>query len=283
MPPMILRAKSLEWVFPRPTLVMGIVNVTPDSFSDGGLHAPTSSVVARALRLIEDGAELIDVGGESTRPGAEPVDEAEELRRVIPVIEELAARTTVALSIDTMKPAVARAALAAGASIVNDVAANRPDDSMWRLVAEAGAGYVAMHMQGNPQTMQVAPHYQDVVAEVNAFFGDRLDRLRDAGVNPEHVALDVGIGFGKTVGHNLQLLRAIRSFTRWQRPLLLGVSRKSFIGQVLGASLDERLPGALACAVWAVEEGARIIRTHDVKATVQAVRMIETLRAETSE
>ena len=262
---------------------MGIVNVTPDSFSDGGLHATTSSVVARALRLIEDGAELIDVGGESTRPGAEPVDEAEELRRVIPVIEELAARTTVALSIDTMKPAVARAALAAGASIVNDVAANRPDDSMWRLVAEAGAGYVAMHMQGNPQTMQVAPHYQDVVAEVNAFFGDRLDRLRDAGVNPEHVALDVGIGFGKTVGHNLQLLRAIRSFTRWQRPLLLGVSRKSFIGQVLGASLDERLPGALACAVWAVEEGARIIRTHDVKATVQAVRMIETLRAGTSE
>lgn len=280
---MILRAKSFEWVFPRPALIMGIVNVTPDSFSDGGRHATTDAAVAHALQLIEEGADLIDVGGESTRPGAAFVDEAEELRRVIPVVERLAARTAVALSIDTMKPAVARAALAAGASLVNDVAANRSSDEMWRLVAETRAGYVAMHMQGTPQTMQVAPHYGDVVAEVNAFFGERLDRIQEAGVSLEQVALDVGIGFGKALEHNLQLLRAVRSFTRWQRPLLVGVSRKSFIGQALGAPLADRLAGALACAVWAVESGVQIIRTHDVKATTQAVRMIEKLRAGISE
>ena len=280
---MIFRAKSFEWVFPRPALIMGIVNVTPDSFSDGGRHATMDAAVAHALKLVEQGAGLIDVGGESTRPGAAAVTEAEELRRVIPVIQQLSAQTTVALSIDTMKPAVARAALAAGASLVNDVAANREDDSMWRLVGEARAGYVAMHMQGTPQTMQVAPHYEDVVAEVKAFFGERLERLADAGVNPEQVALDVGIGFGKTLEHNLQLLRAVGSFTRWQRPLLVGVSRKSFIGQLLGVPLDERLAGSLACVAWAVEAGVQIIRTHDVKATVQAVRMIEKLQAGTSE
>ena len=280
---MIFRAKSFEWVFPRPALIMGIVNVTPDSFSDGGRHATMDAAVAHALKLVEQGAGLIDVGGESTRPGAAAVTEAEELRRVIPVIQQLSAQTTVALSIDTMKPAVARAALAAGASLVNDVAANREDDSMWRLVGEARAGYVAMHMQGTPQTMQVAPHYEDVVAEVKAFFGERLERLADAGVNPEQVALDVGIGFGKALEHNLQLLRAVGSFTRWQRPLLVGVSRKSFIGQLLGVPLDERLAGSLACVAWAVEAGVQIIRTHDVKATVQAVRMIEKLQAGTSE
>ena len=280
---MILRAKSFEWVFPRPTLIMGIVNVTPDSFSDGGRHATTDAAVAHALQLIEEGADIIDVGGESTRPGAATVDEAEELRRVLPVLEELSARTAVALSIDTMKPAVARAALAAGASLVNDVAANRGSDEMWRLVAETRAGYVAMHMQGTPQTMQTAPRYGDVVADVNAFFGERLERIQAAGVSLEHVVLDVGIGFGKTLEHNLQLLRAVGSFTRWQRPLLLGVSRKSFIGQALGAPLDDRLAGALACAVWAVESGVQIIRTHDVKATAQAVRMIEKLRAGISE
>ena len=280
---MILRAKSFEWVFPRPTLIMGILNVTPDSFSDGGRHATTDAAVTHALQLIEEGADIIDVGGESTRPGAATVDEAEELRRVLPVLEQLSARTAVALSIDTMKPAVARAALAAGASLVNDVAANRASDEMWRLVAETRAGYVAMHMQGTPQTMQTAPRYGDVVAAVNAFFGERLERIQAVGVSLEQVVLDVGIGFGKTLEHNLQLLRAVGSFTRWQRPLLLGVSRKSFIGQALGAPLDDRLAGALACAVWAVESGVQIIRTHDVKATAQAVRMIEKLRAGISE
>ena len=279
----MLRAKSFEWVFPRPALIMGIVNVTPDSFSDGGHHATTDAAVTHALQLIEEGADMIDVGGESTRPGAAIVDEAEELRRELPVLEELSARTDVALSSDTMKPAVARAALAAGASLVNDVAANRASDEMWRLVAETRAGYVAMHMQGTPQTMQTAPRYGDVVADVNAFFGERLERIQAAGVSLEQVVLDVGIGFGKTLEHNLQLLRAIGSFTRWQRPLLLGVSRKSFIGQALGAPLDDRLAGALACAVWAVESGVQIIRTHDVKATAQAVRMIEKLRAGISE
>ena len=280
---MMLRAKSFEWVFPRPALIMGILNVTPDSFSDGGRHATTDAAVAHALQLIEEGADIIDVGGESTRPGAAIVDEAGELRRVLPVLEQLSARTAVALSIDTMKPAVARAALATGASLVNDVAANRASDEMWRLVAETRAGYVAMHMQGTPQTMQTAPRYGDVVADVNAFFGERLERIQAAGVSLEQVVLDVGIGFGKTLEHNLQLLRSIRSFTRWERPLLLGVSRKSFIGQALGAPLDDRLAGALACAVWAVESGVQIIRTHDVKATAQAVRMIEKLRAGISE
>ncbi|MGN6554185.1 MAG: dihydropteroate synthase, partial [Verrucomicrobiota bacterium] len=230
---MILRARQFEFQFPRPALVMGVVNVTPDSFSDGGKFFSTDAAVAHGLELIGQGADILDIGGESTRPHAEPVGEAEELHRVIPVIEQLAAKVNVPISIDTMKPRVAQAALKAGASIVNDIAANREDESMWRLVADAGAGYVCMHMQGSPLTMQAEPVYQDVVAEVNRFFSERLERLNRCGVSSNQVIFDVGIGFGKTLEHNLQLLGALESFKTLKRPLLLGVSRKSFMGKLL--------------------------------------------------
>jgi dihydropteroate synthase len=276
---MILRARQFEFLFPRPTLVMGVVNVTPDSFADGGRYADVEKAVAHGLELVEQGAELLDIGGESTRPGATPVSEAEELHRVIPVIAQLAARVQVPLSIDTMKPAVARAALAAGASIVNDVAANREDDAMWRLVAESGAGYIAMHMQGAPQTMQTQPAYADVTRDVEDFFRDRLQRLNACGVVADQVVFDVGIGFGKTLEHNLQLLATLGSFTKLERPLLLGASRKSFLGRLHPAEAAERLPGSLACACLAVEAGVQIIRTHDVTATVQAVRVTEAILA----
>jgi dihydropteroate synthase len=275
---MLFRARQFEFRFPRPALVMGIVNVTPDSFSDGGKFLDPHAAVAHALELVAQGAEILDIGGESTRPGAEPVSEAEELRRVIPVIEKLAAKTTVALSIDTLKPAVARAALAAGASIVNDVGANREGDAMWKVVAEYHAGYICMHAQGSPQTMQQHPAYADVVREVGEFFSERLTvMLNGTGVAAEQVVLDPGIGFGKTLEHNLQLLAGLRSFRKWRRPLLLGVSRKSFIEKLTGAKLNERLPASLACATLAVVAGVQIIRTHDVAATVQAVRMAEAI------
>ena len=256
---------------------MGVVNVTPDSFSDGGQFCEADEAISHGLDLVQQGAELLDIGGESTRPGAVPVSEAEELRRVIPVIEGLAARTKVPLSIDTMKPAVARAAVAAGASIVNDVAANRTDDAMGRVVAETGAGYVAMHMQGLPQTMQAHPKYADVTREVTDFLNERMRHLNTVGVAAEQVVFDVGIGFGKTLEHNLQLLAALGSFTKLGRPLLLGVSRKSFIGALSGAGVTERLPGSLACTCLAIEAGVQIIRTHDVAETVQTVRMTEAI------
>jgi len=201
------------------------------------------------------------------------------LRRVLPVVEKLSPRIKVPISIDTQKPTVARLALQAGASIINDIAANREDDAMWRVVAESGAGYVAMHMQGTPQTMQTIPQYRDVVAEVGDFFSDQLRRLEAAGVKAEQVILDVGIGFGKTAEHNLQLLAALRSFTKWNRPLLLGVSRKSFISQVTGGELRDRLPGSLACACWGVQAGVQMIRTHDVALTRRALCMTEAIRA----
>jgi dihydropteroate synthase len=276
---MLFRARQFEFVFPRPTLVMGVVNITPDSFSDGGKFLNATAAVDHSLTLVAQGAEILDLGGESTRPGAEPVAEAEELRRVLPVIEQLAGRVKVPISIDTMKPAVARAALAAGASIVNDVGANRDDGLMWQVVAEFKAGYVCMHARGTPRTMQENPVYADVVRAVGRFFEERLRRLSAGGIAADQVVLDVGIGFGKTAEHNLQLLANLRSFTRMARPLLIGVSRKSFIGQLLGAGVNERLPASLACACLAVAAGAQIIRAHDVAETVQAVRMVEAVSA----
>jgi dihydropteroate synthase len=274
-----LHCRQFEFTFPRPALVMGIVNVTPDSFFDGGRFLEAQAAVAHSLQLVEQGAEIIDIGGESTRPGALPVDEDEELRRVLPVIKRLAGQVKVPIAIDTVKPGVARAALDAGASIVNDVAANREDPALWRFVAEAHAGYVCMHMRGTPQTMQANPIYTDVAREVGEFFCERMRRLRDCGVGRDQIILDPGIGFGKTVGHNLQLLGAARGFTGLERPLLVGVSRKSFIGKLLGAELAARLPGALACACMSVAAGVQIIRAHDVAETVQAIRMTEAILA----
>lgn len=279
---MIWRAREFTFHFPRPTLIMGVVNVTPDSFSDGGRFFEPERAVGHALELVAEGADLLDIGGESTRPGAAPVSEAEEMRRVMPVLEALAGKVAVPLSIDTMKPAVARAALKAGASLLNDVAAGRPDPEMWRLAAETGAGYVLMHMQGTPQTMQRNPTYADVVGEVEAFFADRLRRLQAGGVHEEQIVLDVGIGFGKGLEHNLQLLAHLRRFTMAHRPLLLGVSRKGFIGQVTGAApASARLAGSLACICWGVGAGVNLVRVHDVAATRQALRMTEALAAHT--
>jgi dihydropteroate synthase len=274
---MLFCARQFEIRFPRPALVMGIVNVTPDSFSDGGKFLDASAAVKHALKLADEGAEILEVGGESTRPNAKPVSENEELRRVIPVIEKLAAKIKIPLAIDTMKPAVARTALQSGASIVNDVAANRADNLMWKIVAEFRAGYICMHAQGSPQTMQKNPRYKNVVREVGEFFQGQLKKMQTAGVAPEQIIFDPGIGFGKTLEHNLQLLAQLEIFAKLNRPLLLGVSRKSFIEKISGAKLNERLPASLACATLAIESGAQIVRTHDVAATVQALRMAEAI------
>ncbi len=275
---MLLRARQFTFTFPRPALVMGVVNVTPDSFSDGGKFFDPAAAVQHALELIAEGADIIDIGGESTRPQARPVSQAEELRRVLPVIERLMGQVSVPIAIDTLKPAVARAALAAGASIVNDVGARRASAAMRRAVAESGAAYVAVHSRGSPRTMQRRPAYRDVVAEVGGFFAEQVRTLNAAGVPGDQIILDVGIGFGKTVAHNLQLLAALRSFTKWERPLLLGVSRKSLIATVTGAAeAAARLPGSLAGACWGVAGGVNIVRAHDVAATRQAVRMTEAI------
>lgn len=278
---MILRARHYEFTFPRQTLVMGIVNVTPDSFSDGGRFFEPEQAVRHALELVEQGANLLDIGGESSRPGATPVSEAEELKRVLPVIEALVPKINVPISIDTMKAGVARAAVAAGASLVNDVGAAHSDTAMWEVVAESGVGYVCMHMQGRPETMQQNPVYEDVVREVGSFFSHRLEQMGDCGVSEDQVILDPGIGFGKRLEHNLQLLADLSQFARFKRPLLLGVSRKSFLSQATetGAEVGNRLPAALACACLAAEAGAQLIRTHDVPETVQALRMAEILLA----
>jgi dihydropteroate synthase len=273
----ILRARQFEFTFPQPALVMGIINVTPDSFSDGGRFWDADAAVAHGLELAQKGAGILDVGGESTRPGAVPVGEDEELRRVIPVIERLASQVRVPISVDTSKVSVARASLAAGASIVNDVGANREEDQMWQVVAEAQAGYICMHMQGQPQTMQAAPTYIDVRHEVQEFFLDRLRRLSGCGVGRDQVILDPGIGFGKSLDHNLQLLGAAAEFTSLGRPLVIGVSRKSFMGNLLGVGVEARLPCSLACACLAVEAGVQLIRAHDVTETVQAIRMTEAI------
>ena len=273
------RGRQFEMDFPRPPLLMGIVNVTPDSFSDGGQYFDPERAVAHALELVAEGADLVDIGGESTRPRALPVEEDEELRRVLPVIRGLRARSEVLISVDTRKPSVAEAALAAGANVLNDIAANREEEAMWRVVAATGAGYLCMHMQGTPETMQVAPHYKDVVEEVRSFFVDRLQRLARVGVEPDQVAFDPGFGFGKGLEHNLALLRSLSCLISLGRPVALGVSRKSFIGKLLGVEVGARLPASLACACWAVQAGVQIVRTHDVAATRQAIRMTQALQS----
>jgi dihydropteroate synthase len=272
---MRLIARRFEISFPRPALIMGIVNVTPDSFSDGGRFLDPEAAVKHALELMREGAEILDIGGESTRPGAAPVSEEEELRRVLPVIRELAPQVTIPVSIDTMKVAVAREALAAGASVVNDVAANRASPEMAQLVAETGAGYICMHMQGTPQTMQSNPTYTDVVQEVDTFFERKIAELNRWKVPRDQIILDPGIGFGKKIEHNIKLLSALGSFDRFDRPVLVGVSRKSFLGSLP----EERLPAGLACACLAIAAGAKFIRAHDVAQTLQAVRMAEAILA----
>jgi dihydropteroate synthase len=254
-------------------VVMGILNVTPDSFSDGDCYSTVEAALERAAQIAAEGAVIIDVGGESTRPGAGAVEEAVEIARVVPVIEGIAAASQIAISIDTSKPGVMAAAMAAGACIINDVYALRAPGA--RTVAAASqAGVCLMHMQGEPRTMQDNPQYDDVVAEVSEFLARERDACVGAGIAVDSIALDPGLGFGKGLVHNLTLLKSLSHFAALGSPLLVGVSRKSFIGRVLGRPVDERLYGGLGLAALAAIEGARIIRTHDVAATRDALGMV---------
>ena len=252
------------------TKLMGVVNVTPDSFSDGGLYLDPEAAIAHGRELTEAGAEILDVGGESTRPGAAPVDAAEELRRVVPVIQGLGGAGC-AISVDTSKAPVAAAALEAGATIVNDVTALRGDPEMASLCADRDATVVLMHMLGEPRTMQDDPRYDDVVAEVKAFLAGRLEAAVAAGIAEEDVWLDPGIGFGKTAAHNMELLRRLGELRDLGRPLVIGTSRKSFIGRVDGSGPGERLGGTIASSVLAAAEGAEVLRVHDVAEVSQAL------------
>lgn len=261
----------------RRAVVMGILNVTPDSFSDGGQHAELDAALAHARRMIVEGAEIIDIGGESTRPGADPVSAGEECARVVPVIKALRAESPVAISIDTMKAEVARAALDAGADIVNDVTALTGDPAMPGVVRESRCGVALMHMIGTPRTMQQNPDYDEVVTEVCEYLQTRRDALEAAGIARERIALDPGIGFGKTLEHNLQLLRELDRLVALGSPILVGTSRKSFIGAVLDLPAHERLEGSLATIAWAARAGAQIMRVHDVAPTVRTLRMTEAL------
>jgi dihydropteroate synthase len=252
---------------------MGILNVTPDSFSDGGRFATVDAALERARQMVAEGAAIIDIGGQSTRPGASAVQEAVEIARVLPVIEAIAANCNVAISIDSSKPAVMAAAVAAGACIINDVYALRESGAR-AVAAETQAGVCLMHMQGEPRTMQESPHYNDVVAEVSEFLLHQRQACVEAGVAAECVAFDPGFGFGKSLEHNLTLLRELARFAAWNAPLLVGVSRKSVIGKILGKGVHDRLYGGLGLTALAVIGGARIIRTHDVGPTLDAIRVV---------
>ena len=266
---------ALERRFPRPS-VMGVVNVTPDSFSDGGVNFRAEDAVAAGRRMVEEGAALVDVGGESTRPGAEPVSADEELRRVVPVLEGLAG---LPVSIDTAKAAVARTAIELGAAMVNDVTALRGDPELAGVVADSEACLCLMHMQGEPRTMQADPRYDDVVSEVAAFLEARLGFAVAAGIAEERICLDPGIGFGKTVGHNLELLRRLDEIAALGRPVLVGVSRKSTLGRLLGDAdaKTSSTAASVSAAVLAYERGASILRVHDVREHVEALAVAAAL------
>lgn len=257
---------------------MGILNVTPDSFSDGGRFAEAGDAVDHGLRLVAEGADILDIGGESTRPGASKVSPEDELRRVIPVIEALAGRIDVPMSVDTTKAVVARAGLEAGAVAVNDVSAGRADPEILGVVAEAGAGYVAMHMQGDPETMQVAPAYADVVSEVADFLVGRVEVALDAGIARDRLVVDPGIGFGKTLDHNLALLAGLEDIVDVVGvPVVVGASRKAFIGTILGTPVEDRDEGTLATTVWAFAKGASMVRVHDVRSSARAARLLDVM------
>lgn len=274
-PAKVWRHRTGEIVLDR-TRIMGILNVTPDSFSDGGRYFDPDAALRHGLDLVDQGADLLDLGGESTRPGSDPVAAEEEWRRVGPVIRELAAKVEVPLSIDTMKPEVAEKAIGAGASIVNDVSGLR-DPLMARLVMKSRAGVVVMHMLGNPKTMQEHPTYADVVGDVRAFLAQKVRTLEGAGIASESVAVDPGLGFGKVLEHNLALLRHLDQIVDMGHPVVIGVSRKSFIERLGGGESGERLPGSIAAATVAVMKGAQVVRAHDVGETARAMRVADRL------
>jgi dihydropteroate synthase len=271
---LVCRDRVLDLTEP---VVMGVLNVTPDSFSDGGRYVELASAVERGLRMAEEGAGIIDVGGESTRPGAAPVDAGEELERVLPVIERLAARLPVPISVDTSKPDVMRAAVAAGAGLINDVRALEAPGAL-EAAAGSGAGVCLMHMRGDPRIMQDDPRYGDVVGEVRGYLATRVEACRGAGIGTERICVDPGIGFGKCPDHNLALLAALDRLADPAFPVLVGVSRKSLVGIITGRPAGERLAGSVAFAALAVMRGAAIVRAHDVAATVDAVKVASALR-----
>jgi dihydropteroate synthase len=266
-----LKTRRLD--FPTRPLVMGILNVTPDSFSDGGQFAATAAAIERGLQIAAEGADLIDVGGESTRPYSQPVDEREELRRVMPVVQSLAEQTKLPISIDTSKASVAREAVAAGAEVINDVTALAGDARMIETVIETGAAVCAMHMLGTPQTMQDNPVYDDVVAEVFDYLRRRRDALVEAGIAQDKIALDPGIGFGKSHQHNLTLLAHCRRFHELGCPLLVGHSRKGFIAKIIGDKTAERTAGGIGVTLSLANQGVQIVRVHDVAATLHALKL----------
>jgi dihydropteroate synthase len=257
---------------------MGILNVTPDSFSDGGEFLDADTAVEHGLRMVEDGADIVDVGGESTRPGSDPVPVAEERERVVPVVERLAKELDVPISVDTMKPEVAADAVKAGASIVNDVSGAR-DPAMLNLIRDTGAGLVLMHMLGDPKTMQTEPHYDEVVREVHAHLRERVLAAVDAGIAKDRLAVDPGIGFGKTFEHNLTLLKHCFAFRDLAVPVAFGTSRKAFIGHLLDADPDDRLEGTAATVAWLASRGVHIVRVHDVREMSRIVRVIDAIRS----
>jgi len=266
----MLHCGKFQFDLSRP-LVMGIVNVTPDSFSDGGRHVSTAAAIAHAVRLLEDGADILDIGGESTRPGAAEVSTQEELDRVLPVIEGLRG-ISVPISIDTYKPEVMRAALAAGACMVNDINALQDVDAL-KIVARSDAAVCLMHKQGLPKSMQQQPQYQNVIAEVTAFLSQRLMAAENAGIARDRIVLDPGFGFGKTLAHNLDLLRELEKFCTLGVPVLAGMSRKSMLGAITGRDVNERMAASVAAALMAVQRGAAIVRVHDVRETVDALKI----------
>ena len=275
---MIWKIRDREIDLSRRALVMGIINATPDSFSDGGSFLDPQAALAHGLQMVAEGADILDIGGESTRPGAQSVEADEEIRRVLPIIQALRRESQVLLSIDTSKAAVARAAWDAGADIINDITGLRGDPDMPALAESSKAGIVIMHMQGQPRTMQVAPIYDDVVEEVGNFFRQALARSVACGIDPMRIALDPGIGFGKTPEHNRRLLAELSTFLEFGRPLLVGVSRKSFLGWLAGSTaMDDRFWPGVALTSLCRERGARILRVHDVKPHTEALRMTEAI------
>jgi len=275
---MIWKHKNGEFDLTVGGVIMGVLNVTLDSFYDGGKFSTLEKAVAHGLQMADEGAEIIDIGGESTRPGAEPVEADEEMRRVLPVVEALAKKTRCVISIDTGKAAVARAAVERGAAIINDVTGLRGDPAMAEAARETGAGVVIMHMQGTPRTMQAHPRYENVVREVADFFRQSFTRAVTCGIQPMNIAFDPGIGFGKTVAHNLLLLKSIESLRVEGRPLVVGVSRKSFLGKIIGSnSMEDRLWPTVALTSHMREKGAEIFRVHDVRPNREALRMTEAI------
>jgi dihydropteroate synthase len=278
----ILRLNGKQYTLGSKTWIMGVINVTPDSFSDAGMYLDKKKAVSRGLGMVEEGADILDIGGESTRPGSDPIPAEEELLRVLPVIEGLRQKTDVPISVDTTKSEVAQAALDAGANILNDISAFRFDDRMPLLASEAGVPVILMHMKGVPKTMQSSPFYESLYQEINGFLQERIATAEAYGIKREKIIIDPGIGFGKNTEHNLSIIKNLRFLENLDRPILVGVSRKAFIGKILNLPPQERLEGSIASAILSVLNGAHILRVHDVEAVKRAVTVAEAIMSEDS-